>query len=78
MQAPDTQCWPAMQDTPHAPQLASSPVTLISQPLATLRSQSAKPALHEAMAQVPDAHVPVPLAGVHTHIAPAQVPDEHV
>ncbi len=44
-------------DTEQAPQLALSVFVFTSQPFAGLPSQSAKPALHAPIAQVPAAHV---------------------
>ena len=51
------------QTLPHAPQLLTSPVVLISQPLAGSRSQSAKPAL-QVKPHTPAAQVGCALAGV--------------
>jgi len=50
--------------TPHAPQLASV-VSGASQPFADIVSQSSNPALHDAIRQLPDAHVGVAFARVH-------------
>jgi hypothetical protein len=55
---------PVRQVTPQPPQLALSFVVLVSQPLAALRSQSAKPALQVPTAQAPVAQVGVALATV--------------
>ncbi len=57
---------------PQRPQLALSVPVLVSQPLAGLPSQSAKPALHAPIAQVPDAHVAAALAKRHTTPQPPQ------
>jgi hypothetical protein len=52
--------------TPHPPQCARAVVTLVSQPLAALPSQSPKPAL-QASPHAPDMHVAEALAGAgHT------------
>jgi hypothetical protein len=59
--APAEQTWPAAQAAPHAPQLALSVRVSTSQPLAGLRSQSAKPVAHAATAHAPTAHVAVAL-----------------
>ncbi len=50
-----------VQTVPHAPQFETSAPMLTSQPLAALRSQSAKPAL-QVKPQVPEAQVDVALA----------------
>lgn len=49
---------------PHIPQLLTFVVVLISQPLATLLSQLAKPMLHE-IEHIPAAHVGEPLFVLH-------------
>jgi len=52
----------AAQARPHAPQLPALVRVSTSQPLAGLRSQSAKPALHAPIAHAPAAHVAAALA----------------
>jgi len=54
------------QMLPQAPQLLTSLVVLVSQPLAALPSQLAQPALHEPMAQALPTQVEVACAALHT------------
>ena len=56
---------------PHAPQWLSVS-RRCSQPLASFPSQSAHPALHHAIAQVPVPHVAVAFARVHATAQPPQ------
>jgi hypothetical protein len=51
---------------PHAPQFDVFVFVFVSHPLAALASQLPNPALHEATAQVPVAHVAVAFASPHT------------
>jgi hypothetical protein len=53
---------PPPHTTPHAPQFVLLFCVLVSQPFATLPSQLAKPALHEATVHMPDEHALLPLA----------------
>jgi hypothetical protein len=66
VQVPLTQLVPLGQAWPQAPQLLGSFVRLISQPLAALVSQSAKPALQLAITQLPPEHAMVALGAVQT------------
>src|SRR4051794_17093944 len=54
-----------LQLRPQAPQFFGSAAVEISQPLIARLSQSAKPALHEAMPQLPLRHTGTPLAAAH-------------
>src|SRR5437764_33829 len=53
------------QAWPHAPQLAPSPARLVSQPFWAPPSQSAKPASHAPIVQVPALHVAAAWANEH-------------
>jgi hypothetical protein len=53
---------------PHAPQWARAVLVLVSQPLAAIPSQLAKPALQRAMPHAPLVHAPTPLAGAHARL----------
>jgi hypothetical protein len=59
------QDWPDAQAAPQLPQLFVSLLVLTSQPSAGFLLQSAKPALHDVMAQLDALHVAVALAKLH-------------
>ena len=71
-QEPPTQLCDAGHVTPQPPQLPLRFV-LVSQPFASLPSQFAKPALHEAIEHVPLAHVAVAFAREHPTPHPPQL-----
>jgi hypothetical protein len=63
--AQDEVAFARAQTRPHAPQLDGVIARLVSQPLAALPSQSPKPGLHRATAQVPTLQLAVALAREH-------------
>jgi hypothetical protein len=71
-QAPAEQTCPLGQAVPHAPQFIAEVLVSVSQPLAALRSQSAKPRRHAPIAHAPIAHVASALANEHTRPQPPQ------
>ena len=65
LHVPPWQLNPAPHFAPQAPQLFPSVFRFTSQPLAALPSQSPKPLVHEATAQLPALHDAVALARLH-------------
>ena len=65
-QAPFTQVDIGMQTLPQVPQLFTLLTMFVSQPLARVPSQLAKPALQEAMVQMPIVQAGLPLATLQT------------
>lgn len=64
-QVPAWHVSPSAQPKPQLPQLAASVFLSTSQPVLASRSQSAKPAVQDASAQVPLAHAAAPFAKAH-------------
>jgi len=69
---PGLATWFAEQTTPQAPQFATLVATLISQPLELERSQSAKPALQDAILQAPFWQLGALLGKLHAVPQPPQ------
>ena len=73
LHVPPWQLNPAPHFAPQAPQLFPSVFSFTSQPLAALPSQSPKPVVHVATAQLPAVHEAVALVRLQTVAQPPQL-----